>query len=255
MSYLILLLALLGGNSATPSPTGQVIDIKAGDYFFQAPATAKPGLTTIRITSVLGNHLFQLYRLDGNHNAADLVATLTANKPHSWAKNLGGSGADYKGKESSAIFMLEPGRYAIVCPVHAPDHVRHFSKGMYSELTVEGKRVAGALPKPDVVITASEYIWRFSSPVRSGRYIIRFKNGGTVPHQLKFIDLYSSATEAHVRAWKSGDPRVPGTVATLAPLDPGGSVLAIVELPFAGNYLLQCVPQMAHGMLQHIMVR
>lgn len=237
-----------------PKFPGQLVDIKAGDYFFQAPATIRPGLTTIRFTSVLGNHLFQLYRLDRAHSPGDLVSALTANKAHPWATNLGGVGAGYKGKEAYAIFMLEPGKYALVCPVHAPDLKRHYMKGMYSELTVSGKRVPGILPSPVAEVTASEWIWKFSAPIKPGRGIIRFTNAGTVPHQLKFVKLESSVTENRVRAWKVGQPPVPGELETIAPLDPGGSILVSVML-IPGDYVLWCIPQMAHGMLQPLRIK
>jgi hypothetical protein len=253
-TFFLVLLALLPRPSAPPLP-GQIIDIKAGPYFFQAPATARPGLTTIRLSSVLGGHQLNLYRLEGGHTVGEFVAALTAKQPTPWAKEMGGPAFPPKGGTVNATYILEPGKYAMLCAVHDPkDGKRHYQKGMFSELKVSGRRVPGKLPTPDVTITEVEYTWNFSKPITSGRRVLRVVNAGKKFHELKFFRVLPGHTAAQAIAWKRGEPRVDEEFATVTVMAPGVSVITTIDFP-PGDYTLWCVPQIRHGMMLALAVK
>jgi plastocyanin len=235
---------------------GQIIEVTAGNYFFQMPATARPGLTTIRMRAVgPGGHLIDLYRLDGGHTASEFVAASAAKQPTPWAKQLGGPGFPSPGKTANATYILEPGKYAIICTVHDPkDNKPHYTKGMYSELTVAGPRVPGKLPTPDITVTEVEYKWSFSRPITSGRHILRVTNAGHEIHEMKFVRVLPGHTIAESVAWRRGQPRVDEEFATVTPMEPGVSIITTIDFP-RGDYTVWCVPQMKHGMMQTLSVR
>jgi len=104
-------------HANAPQVPGQILDITEDNFFIRAPATARPGLTTIRLTSPHGGHQFELYRLEGGRTVTDLVAALAGNKSPSWATELGGAGYPRAGGTVNASYILEPGRYAIICAV------------------------------------------------------------------------------------------------------------------------------------------
>lgn len=233
---------------------GQVIDITADNFFFRAPATARPGLTTIRLHSPHGGHQFELYRLDDGHSANDLVNASTAKTPTPWAKEIGGAGFPPAGGTVNATYILEPGKYAILCAVHdKKDGLRHYQKGMFTELTVAGRRVSGKLPTPDITVTEVDYKWNFSKPVTAGPHVLLVMNDGTVAHELKILRVLPGHTFAQVRAWKQGQPRVHEQFATVATMSPGVSVITSMNFR-PGDYLLWCVPQVKKGMIQTLTV-
>jgi hypothetical protein len=241
--------AAIGPRQSTPELPGQVLDVTADKYFFRAPATARPGLTTIRLHSPHGGHQLQLFRLEGGHSVADLVKASAADAPTPWAKAMGGPGFPPMGGTVNATYILEPGTYAILCAVHEPDGLRHYQKGMFAQMSVAGQRVAGTLPTPDVVVTEVNYKWKFSRPLSAGRHVVRVTNAGTVFHEMKILRLLPGHTYADAKAWNRGEPRVDETVATVTTMAPGVSVITSIDFP-PGDYLLFCVPQVKHGMTQ-----
>jgi hypothetical protein len=255
MNSITFLWAVLSMLSAKPNLPGQIIDIKAGPYFFQAPATARPGLTTIRLSSVLGGHQLNLYRLEGGHTVSELVAALTAKQPTPWAVEMGGPAFPHPGGTVNATYILEPGKYAMLCAVRdRKDGKPHYQKGMFSELNVSGPRVPGKLPTPDITVTEVEYSWKFSKPIAAGRHVLRVINAGKEYHELKFFRVLPGHTSAQSIAWKRGQPRVDEEFATVTSMAPGVSVLTTIDFP-AGEYTLWCVPQMKHGMMLAMTVK
>ncbi len=245
--------------SAQASPArlpGQIIDVVADNFFFRAPATARAGLTTFRLRSPHGGHELRVVRLDSAHTVTDLVKALSADVPTPWATSLGGPAFPSPRGTSNATFVLEPGRYAFLCYVHAKDGMRHFQKGMFTELLVGGgRRVAGKLPSPDILVSMVDYEYHFSVPVTSGRHTLRVTNAGSVYHEFKIRRVLPGFTEAQALAWKpkSGQPRPDDDFATVTSIEPGVSVTTTIDFP-SGNYIVLCVPQFKHGMMQALHV-
>ncbi|MBA3646586.1 MAG: hypothetical protein H0W63_10470 [Gemmatimonadaceae bacterium] len=257
---LLLLFAFFAPASASvpPSPSpklpGQILDVTMDNYFFRAPATARPGLTTIRVHSPHDGHQLDVYRLDDGHSVSDLVNALASNAPTPWAKEMGGVGFPLKGGTVNATYIFEAGQYAFICAVHVPmTNKRHYQLGMYTEVKVSGLRVPGSLPTPDISVSETEYRWSFSKPITAGVHVLRVTNDGKAFHEMKILQMLPGHTVAEARAWKRGQPRVDVPYATVTVMAPGTSVLTTTDFP-PGEYLLFCVPQVKHGMSQPLIV-
>jgi len=241
-------------HANAPQLPGQILDITEDNFFIRAPATARPGLTTIRLTSPHGGHQFELYRLEGGRTVTDLVAALAGNKSLSWATELGGAGYPRAGGTVNASYILEPGRYAIICAVHdRKDGLRHYQKGMFSQFTVSGRRVAGALPIPDIVVREVDYRWNLSRQLAAGSHVLRVTNDGKHAHEMKILRVLPGHTYEEVKAWKPGQSRVDQPFATITTMSPGVSVITSIEFE-RGEYVLWCVPQVKHGMTQPLTI-
>jgi plastocyanin len=255
MNSLFLILGFLIPHRPDAALPGQVIDINGGKYFFQAPATVRPGLTTIRFRSLDTGHQLNLYRLEGGHTVADLVRAFSAKEPTPWAVELGGPGFPPPGGSANASYILEPGGYAILCSVHdTKDGTSHYQKGMYGEFTAAGRRVKGALPKADIVVTEIDNAWKFSRPITAGRQVLRVTNAGRNYHELKILRVLPGFTGARALAWHRGLPRADEQFATVTTMAPGVSVITTIDFT-AGEYVLFCIPQITNGMKQAITVR
>lgn len=251
------LCALVSTASAGPQGLpGQVIDVVADSFFFRAPATVRAGLTTFRLHSPHGGHEMQVIRLNGGHTIMDLVNALRADAPTPWATKLGAPSFPPPGGATNATFVLEPGRYALLCFIHASDGQRHYQKGMFTALSVlHGQRVRGKLPSPDIVVTMSDNAYRFSVPVTAGRHIIRVVNAGTGVHEFKIFRVLPGFTTAQALAWKPGsrEPRPDENFGSLNSIEPGVSMITTMTFP-PGDYIVLCVLQLKHGMVQTLHV-
>lgn len=248
-------LVLVANASAQVLP-GQVIDVVADNFFFRAPATARAGLTTFRLHSPHGGHEMQVIRLNGGRTVMDLVNALRADAPTPWARKLGAPGFPSPGGTTNTTFILEPGKYALLCYVRDRDGQRHYQKGMFTELNVlGGQRVRGNLPSPDIIVTMVDNAYHFSAPVTAGRHILRVANAGTGVHEFKIVRVLPGFTAAQSLAWKpnSGKPRPDENFASLTSIGPGVSVITTIDFP-PGDYTVLCVLQIKHRMLQSLHV-
>jgi hypothetical protein len=258
--------------SAAPRLPGHVVDLVAGDFFFRAPDTIPPGLTTFRLRALQGGHAAWIVRIPPGHTVADLLDPGAAHAPPRWATNLGGPGFPPKGGSANATMVLEPGEYALVCYVRAaapppaagvagtaPTPATHVQRGMIRRLVVRAgpgrPRTPGALPVPSATVQMVDHQFRVSAPLRAGPQVLRVVNSGRVPHEFKLYRVLPGRTGAESLAWTpdSGTPPPDEEVAALATLPPGGALTTSVELA-AGEYTLFCVPQLARGMKRIVRV-
>jgi hypothetical protein len=241
-------------GTTSPLP-GQIIDIVARDFFFQAPDTIDAGLTTLRLRVQQGEHFVMLVRLDSGHTAADFVRSRHDGKPRpSWAHFLGGPGFPRAGQTANATLVLDPGHYLLMCDVIDPAGVHHFEKGMFHALVVRSAARAqrlAALPRPDATVTMRDYAFDFSEPIHAGERVLRVVNRGQVFHEFRLVHVLPGHTGRESLAWKPGDktPRPDEDVMAIVGLAPGAELRTTV--PFVkGEYVVLCVAQLAHGMIR-----
>ena len=70
------------------------------------------------------------------------------------------------GDQSNAFLDLEPGSYAMMCFVPAPDGAPHFAKGMLQGLEVSPAAAASGAVEPaaDLSVELVDYDFRWSAP-------------------------------------------------------------------------------------------
>jgi len=240
------------GPAALP---GNVVDVVAGDFYLRAPDTIPAGLTTLRLHVVQGDHIAILVRLDSGHTASDLLRARREGHPRPpWMHFVGGPGFPGAGQTANATMVLPPGSYLLLCDVASSDHIRHFEKGMFRPLIVRPVSSAAAppaLPRADAVVTMRDYQFAFSQPLHAGKRLLRVFNRGSVMHEMRLTRVLPGHTGAEALNWTpgSGAPRPDEDVLALVGTLPGNELMTTVTLT-AGEYLVLCVPEIQHGMIQ-----
>ena len=243
---------------AFPLP-GNVVDIVAGNYYMQAPDTLPAGLTTLRLRVKDGAHIAVLVRLDSGRTATDLLRARHEGNPRPpWMHWIGGPGFPPSGGTANATLILQPGNYILLCDVEDRDGVRHFEKGMFHPLVVRASTALqhnALLPRADATVAMHDYSFAFSRPLHAGRRMLRVVNHGSVMHEFRVVHVLPGHTGKESVAWKPGDktPRPDEDVTAIVGLLPGNEIMTTIPL-VTGEYVVLCVPQLSHNMIQIVRV-
>lgn len=263
-AFLIAALPLAASNflppitgTSRPLP-GNVVDVVAGNYYLRAPDTIPAGVTTLRLHVGQGAHIAVLVRLDSGHTATDLLRSRREGRARpSWMHYVGGPGFPPPGAATNATVILTPGSYVLMCDVEDSDGVRHFERGMFHPIAVVPSTASrkAALPAGDAVVTMRDYNFAFSRPLRAGDRALRIVNRGSVMHEFRVVHVLPGHTGKESIAWKPRDktPRPDEDVGAVVGLMPGGQAMTTLAL-IAGEYVVFCVPQIAHNMIQIVRV-
>lgn len=267
---------------AQPLP-GRVVEVRAGEFFFQAPDTIAAGLTTFQLRNIgmmaerhragirgralvaegtdatHGAHMLWIVKLDDGKRISDLYeAARRGERLTPWATQLGGPGGAYPPNVSNATLLLEPGQYALVCYIGSAREDRsryHLLKGMFRALTVVASDGAGtALPRPDVVarITDDGTV-TFSTPLVAGRQVLRVENATDRGHEFKFQRMPVGTTGAEFLAQPpASEPATPWSGLAHVPAN-GAVTTTIVFEP--GEYVLGTRPAIRHPTSQVVLVK
>jgi hypothetical protein len=255
------------GASATPpraegTQAGEernVLTVTATDFAFDAPAEVPAGLTTIRLVNKGPSlHHIQMMKLDDGKTLEEFLGALQGEHPPTWARPAGGPAPPEVGSTSTTIQVLEPGTYALICFIPAPDGMPHVMKGMSRELKVTGpSRAAGPEPEADIVVKLVDYDFELSRPLKAGKHTVRVENAGPQPHEIAIIRLNPGKKPSDFTAWGMkpvGPP--PGTIhGGVSGIMPGTHAFLELDLP-PGEYGLLCFlpdakdgkPHFVHGM-------
>ncbi len=252
------------GRRAASSPTddslpGRVVDVAAGEFFFQAPDSISAGLTTFRLRQIglvhrrasvggaahdsttndrgdqtRGFHMLWVVRLDTGKTVADFYRAVQAREPTPWAHNLGGPAFVMPPNTSNATFVLAPGRYVLTCFVGSAreDRTRsHLLNGMFRALTVQPARTPAArAPTPEVVMRISESgTLHLSAPLVAGRRIVRVENAGAKDYEFSIRRVLPGRTTAEALAWRHRDGPT-----TAMPYEPWGG---LADVPAGGSLI------------------
>jgi hypothetical protein len=256
--------------AAEPLRAQQVLELTAMDFAFRAPPRATAGLTTIRLRNTGAKlHHVQLFRLEQGKRLSDLFPVLYANKgihnAPAWAVAAGGPSAALPGQSIEVTQRLEPGRYAVICWIPAPDGQLHFMKGMMAELEVTGPAPAQPEPRASIRVALSEYRATFSTPLSAGTHTLRLENTGRQDHEFLLVRLKPGQSPEDVEHWSGAGQTTAAPMESwvgLAGIRPGGVAWLTVTLT-PGRYAVICLapderdgrPHLAHGFRQVIEIR
>jgi hypothetical protein len=254
-------------TDAAAGPT--LVTVTATDYAFEAPDTIAAGWTKFRLVNKGEQlHMALLIKLEGSRTLDDFLKaygesfrTVRRSPRLEWAKRRGGPGAAEPQGQSNATQYLEPGSYAWICIMNVPDGIPHvFKAGMAKPFTVRGPTTPRTAPIASVVIRMVDYAFRISTPLTTGRHIIRVENVGVEPHEVGLLKLAPGKTMLDFQVWMRNPQGQP-------PANPVGGVSSLVtnsEAYFevdltSGDYLLVCFvtapdgrPHAEHGMIQQV---
>jgi uncharacterized cupredoxin-like copper-binding protein len=263
MSWTRAILILVAAQGAH----AQALRYVATDYAYAGPATARPGVNAITLV----NHGRQLHhmvitRVPDTLSVSRLYVMMIANTipPDLQVPDVGGPNAIGPGDSTTTWLTLEPGRYMLGCYLVAADGKLHLMHGMFNQLDVSGTPLNTREPATDVEIAAREYSLIPSHPLRAGMQTLRFRNAGTMEHDLQLAKLEHGVTAERAARRIDGDTTVAaGDVVFMggvSGLQPGHTAVTRVRLA-PGRYLLYCwvpgdqgVPHYRHGMLTEVRV-
>lgn len=277
----VFLLAACASGEKSPQPasdsaaaqaapaTPPEVTIVARDFAYQAPDTIAGGMVTLKLVNEgTTYHHVQLIRLLDGKTIADLTEGLKQMKsgmaPPPWMEDVVGPNTPEPGGESRLIRDLSPGNYAILCFIDTPDHVPHMMKGMLKGLTVTTPVTATvAAPASDVTIQMTDYDWTLSTPLTSGKHVIRMENLAQQSHEMFILKLDDGKTKDDLVKWgMTYDGPVPGKAMGGTSAQHSGEVAYLPVDLTAGNYLLVCFvpdakdgkPHLQHGMIKEFTV-
>jgi len=262
-----------------PAATARVVTVTARDYAFLAPDTILAGRTELRLANQGPElHHAQIIRLEDGKTPADLVRAMQAGgPPPAWIKEVGGPNAPAPGQTSTTIVDLEPGTYMFLCFIPSPDGKPHVMKGMMKAFTVVPAPAATPVtpassdaagistrPEPSVTMTLRDYGFDLSSPLTSGRHVIRVRNEAAQAHEVLFARLAPGKTAQDLVAWTEKPEGPPPALPLGGTVGMGRGIANDVVLDLEpGEYALLCFlpdakdgkPHVAHGMLQQVSVK
>lgn len=244
--------------------------VMASDYAFQMPDTLIAGVTSFRIMNHGREaHHLTLVRLPDGMTMADLQKVNPAGPPPAGLVFAGGPNFAAPGGAVEAVVDLQPGHYAALCAIPSPDGTVHLAKGMIHEFYVipapEAERQAVArVPDANVTVRLADYSFTPSTPLRSGRQVLRVENAGAQWHEMVLVKLEAGKTVEDMARWaeKPEGPPPGSPVDGVASLSPGESNAVTVELT-PGEYGFLCFlpdardgrPHLMYGMMQQFSVR
>ena len=227
--------ALVAGLGCAPAaaPPLQVVEVSAGDFYFQAPDTVASGRTEFRMRNMGGRHVMVVSRIDSGHTFGEALAVADTQPLPGWIHDLGGPITADSASVTSTIMDLLPGRYALVCYFSDVNGRPHFASGMVRELTVKGPPAQRGLPlNADVVVTLTDFDFEITRPIPAGPTSIRFVNSSRQSHEVIIVRL---RTGTHLADWLRA--RAAGTPLPVTPAGGIGSLAPNTEVVMAANFV------------------
>ena len=256
----------------TPAPAAaaaaapNMVTFTAKEYSFDGPDTIPAGLTMFHLTDAGKEmHHLQVIKLDQGKTFTDLQAALKAGgPPPTWMIPYGGVNPPAPGATTTAMQVMEPGNYAVVCFVEGADHVPHLAKGMAKPLTVTASPNANMTePTADVTLTLNDYSFTLSKPLAAGKQLIKVENAAAQSHEVVLVQLAPGKTIEDVGKWVTdmkGPP--PGKPIGGIPGFPKGKNAFFEATLEPGDYGMICFvpdakdgkPHFTHGMMKQFKV-
>lgn len=260
---------------------GHVVEVRAGEFFFQAPDTIPSGITTFRLTQIgmvadrlkagltgralvadsgddtRGSHMLWVVRLEDGKSATDLYRAALAGDRAPWAVQIGGPGGAHPPRTANATVELAPGSYALVCYIGSAREDRsraHLLRGMFHALTVVAAAAPSeSIPAPSVrARIVDDGVVVLSAPLTSGIHTISVTNETKRGAEFKFQRMPDGLTaKAFLAQPAAAGPAVPW--GGLASVPPGRTVVTTIDFE-PGEYVLGTRPAMRHATSRAIIV-
>jgi len=244
---------LLGCVRPEPYHPNLVI-VRARDFAFEAPDTVPAGLTAIRMLNAgPSTHHVQLMRLPDSLSPEDAMAALPPQEPLPAVllPSGGPEGADDPDRVNTALVVLHPGHYLLVCRFAAEDGRLHYRLGMVRPLTVVGPpaQLPARLPPVRDTITLQDFSFSGPDSVPAGADSFVVVNHGPSEHHVAIARLLPGKTlsDALHEFSESGAPSATEILGGVAGLGVGEANLLPIRLA-PGAYVLLClVPDPVSG--------
>ena len=158
-----------------------VVEYAALDFVFAGPSEIPSGWTTFRMPNRGEElHVMLLIRLpDGvsyaDYHAATVQRTATGETPDWWDDRviMGGPAALSPGLTGETTVRLDPGEYAMICPVRTADGTLHTALGMMRPLTVTEEASGAPEPDTDITLMLRNLEFEMDGVITTGRHTIR----------------------------------------------------------------------------------
>ena len=239
--------------------------VVARDFAFDVPDTVPAGITTIRLKNEGPDlHHFWIVKLAEGKTLDNLLAETRGDKLPDWAVSVGGPNTPAPGEQATPITLdLEPGNYAALCVIPAPDGIPHVAKGMSTSFVVAPSQARAAAPQADVTLVLADYDFRFSTPLSTGKHVIDVRTEASQAHEVLMVQLAPGKSLNDMMQWiaKPNGPPPGKPVGGTVGISPGKANLMEVDLE-PGEYALVCFipdhndgkPHFMHGMMKQITV-
>jgi len=196
-----------GHSHESMQASRHIVEYAALDYVFAGPSEIPSGWTTFRMPNQgEEHHVMILIQLPqgvsyAEYNAASAQRAETGETPGWWGDQvvMGGPGALAPGFTGETTVKLDPGEYAMVCPVQTADGTQHSALGMMRPLTVTEDESGAPEPETDITMTLQGVEFEIDGVITSGRHTIRvrFENQPEgKPHDVHVARLGSNQTVA-----------------------------------------------------------
>lgn len=240
------------GAGDGPDVLIETSDPSPDEVSLRAPATANAGLVEIELRNHGDTpHDAQLFRVDGERTAADVVAVLEGldsdPKPR-WLHPMGGVAPVAPDETAIVRQVLGPGTYYVADTQERVDpsgvKVTNAAKKGIARVQVEGDD-AGRLPPTPATITARDDGFDISG-IAPGTNAVTFRNAGGEFHQVIAFPLSRDPSYRVAKAILLGQQSTTGWVPVDVPHDRATTVLEAgdaqtTEMTFRqGRYLLLC---------------
>ena len=235
---------------------GNVVDVAAHDFYFTAPDSIPPGLTTFRLDQAGIGHELRIVEIEAGHSFEEFAVATKEGRQTPWTRMLGGPGFTDPPKRTNATLHLRRGTYALVCDMPMPGEGHsHRKSGMMKRLDVVGEPVNdGIEPAADLVVRILKEGFDFSPVLSAGRHVVRVENAASDMRQFRIQRVLPGSTVEDARTWERGRSAngrvIDGADGSSPPFDargrlsgipPGQHLLTTIDLP-AGTYLVSSLP-------------
>ena len=193
-----------------------VAEYAALDYVFAGPSEIPSGWITFRMPNQGDeHHVMILIKLPEGVSYTDYYESNqrrleNGETPEWWSEQvvMGGPAALGPGLVGETTVKLDPGEYAMICPVPTADGTLHRDLGMMRPLTVTEEESGAIEPKADITMTLRSLEFELDKVITPGRHTIavRFENQPEgKPHDVHVARLGPDQTLEDFTASMAGD--------------------------------------------------